>query len=109
MKRETLQLNKYIVSAIADWYQDPEDDEVEDFDLSPADEYELVEPKTITSVDEYDGGYDAFIIIKRKSDNKFFKLSYQEWDISEEKGGWVDYEPEFTEVFPVTGIKTFYE
>lgn len=105
MKREVLELNKYTLACIMEWGQ--EEDAGENQALESKD-FELIED-TILSSDPDDGGYDAEAIIRRISDNKFFKLKYQEWDFNWEYGHFDDYEPELIEVFPKNITKIVYD
>ncbi len=77
-------------------------------DEKEVDKYELVENK-INSVDEGDGGTDYTAIIKRKSDGKFFKLDFQEWDIDWEKSPDFDICEDLIEVFRESKTITIYK
>lgn len=69
-------------------------------------EYDLVED-VITNSDPEDGGADHRLIIRRKSDNKFFKMSYTDWDLRYNFER--DFPEDFLEVFPKTVQVVTYE
>ena len=66
-------------------------------------DYELIENK-IHSCDEEDGGGWYTVIIKRKSDNKYFSMEYCDWEMrNHEISGFLD------EVFPKQVTITIFE
>lgn len=106
MKRKKIKIDKYIISHLV---KRPRDEEKVQIDENEFNKYEFIEQK-ITGTDEYDGGADYTLIIRRKSDDKFFELNYTEWDIDWEKSPDFDSMPEeFTEVFPEVITITVYK
>lgn len=91
MKRESIQIDKNLLKKLI-------------FNaVRTHEEYELIESK-IHSCDEEDGGGWYTVIIKRKSDNKYFSMEYCDWDIkNNELGGFLE------EVFPKQVTITIYE
>ncbi len=69
-------------------------------------EYSVVEDK-ITSADAEDGGATHEAIIKRTSDNKYFKLEYTDWDMDYNFES--DFPEKLTEVFPKQVTITIFE
>ncbi len=106
IKREILKIHKGILSKICGWYHEKDEEEAKE--LPEFNNYEFIE-KEITNSDPEDGGYDATIVFKRISDNKYFSFDYQEWDINWEYGHWENFNPEIEEVFPEIIQKTIYK
>jgi len=60
-------------------------------------DFKVVENK-ITSSDPEDGGADHTLVIQRKSDNKYFRMYYSDWDMDYNFER--DFPEELTEVIP---------
>lgn len=109
MKREIIEIDKCILARLIGKERDDWEEEnniiIDEQELN---KYEFIEEK-IRNVDEYDGGADYEAIIKRKSDDRFYKLTYQEWDIDWEKGDFNNFPEELIEVYPKQITKTIYE
>lgn len=73
LERETIRLPKEVLSDIADNIYNRAGV------LHEGDEYFLHENK-ITSSDPEDGGADHVVVFKRKSDGKYFRFEYSDWD-----------------------------
>jgi hypothetical protein len=69
-------------------------------------DYELMENK-IDSSDEEDGGAWHSVVIKRKSDERYFGFEYCDWDMIYNFDR--DFPEELTEVFPKQVTITIYE
>lgn len=91
MEREIIRIDKIILLDII-----REDNE---------EEFTLVENK-ITSSDPEDGGADHNVVIKRLSDQKYFRVFYTDWDMDYNFNR--DFPEELTEVFPREVITTIY-
>lgn len=96
MERETLNLENYTLAILMEWSQE---DEAPENNIIDSQNYELIS-EVIDQHDEYDGGSYYTTIIKRISDNKFFKFNYQDWDYDWEKGDFENFKPQGREVFP---------
>lgn len=92
MPRETLKIDKEITKEV--------------IRRNPNLDYILVENK-ITRSDPEDGGADHTLIIKRKSDNKYFRIYYCDWDIDYNFD--CDFPEIFSEVIPREIVTTVYE
>lgn len=98
-------IDKLILAGIMGWSQE---DQCSQEQAKECENYKLIE-NIINSVDSEDGGSDNTVIIKRISDNKYFRFNYQDWDVNWEYGHFDDFNPELTEVFPKTITKIIYE
>jgi hypothetical protein len=105
MSKEILNINKFVLAGIMSWSQE---DQCTPEQAKECDNYEVIQ-ETINSVDEGDGGSDNTVVIKRKSDNKYFSFDYQDWDINWECGHFDDFNPDIEEVFPKEITTIIYE
>ena len=87
-----------------DW-QD-EDDNPEEWNAreDESKNYEGIE-ESIDSADE-DAGVEREVIIKDRRNGKFYRLSYNDWEI---EYNWGDFTPELVEVFPEVIEKVIYK
>jgi hypothetical protein len=69
-------------------------------------EYQEIET-TITGTDYEDGGATYEVVFQRLSDGKYFKFSYNDWDL--EYNFVSDFPNKATEVFPKTITKIIFE
>lgn len=110
MEKEIIKLNSFVAfyavtnnnSEIPDWKEEwnyREEDSTPEINYNESKNYKLVDTELIGSDDE-DGGWEKRSVIQRLSDNKFFAITFQEWDVDWEKGDIKNWIAEFEEVFP---------
>lgn len=115
MKRETINIEDELLYNILTEFEILEDDitEEEQIDMRTSCNYKLIE-NPIVGHDEYDGGASYEGIIQRRSDGKFFKIEYTDWDLdhSDTVGPYtknVSLDTNLKEVFPEQITKTIYK
>lgn len=97
-KREEVVLSQELLADLAH-------DNVHKFTLNDI-EYRGIET-TIVGADYEDGGATHEVVFQRLSDGKYFKFSYNDWDL--EYNFVTDFPNSATEVFPKTITKIIFE
>ena len=95
MEREEIHINKEILSQLTSTYFVPVDVDYEHYS------------NEITGSDSEDGGADHTLVIKRKSDGKYFQMYYTDWDMEYNFDS--DFPEDLTEVFPKTVTTIIFE
>jgi hypothetical protein len=102
--RETIQIDKEKLKVII--FDDTYEMKKMGLLVNGIKKYSVVEDE-ITSADEEDGGGEHEVIIKRTSDNKYFKVTYSNWDLNYNFAR--DFPEHLTEVFPEKVTITVYK